>query len=282
MKKIVKTAFALCLLSTATFSFAQLPELSTPTTLSGTETTAQFFGGATDDNGASYGNTFAFDVPIDIDLEVQVESSHVNTVGNIFVLISWEGAFFVLDENGAAQLWDQSIENFLPRFPAKTLQASEVVNIVDDVAFGPAGVSDTTMEFFLAYDTVAVTGEYFFNAVPLQVSIEAEEDDPEPPVAQSLQIYTDSISTPIIQGNCIACHVSGGAAGGTALVYANSSTSGFLNTNYNTLVNYINGGNDATLLSKPQGIAQGGGQRLSPSSTDFQNLEAFVNAVLAE
>lgn len=148
MKTLVKTTLALCLLSTATFSFAQLPELSTPTTLTGTETTAQFFGGATDDNGATYGSSFAFDAPIDIELEVQVETSHVNTVGNVYVLISWEGAFFILDENGAAQLWDQSIENFLPRFPAKTLQATEVVNIVDDVAFGPAGVSDTTMDFF--------------------------------------------------------------------------------------------------------------------------------------
>lgn len=129
---------------------------------------------------------------------------------------------------------------------------------------------------------MAVTGDYFFNAVPLSVTIEAEEDDPEPPVAQSLQIYTDSISSQIIQGNCIGCHTNGGAAGGTALVYANSATSGFLDTNYNTLVNYINGGNSSTLLSKPQGIGHGGGVRLQSSSTDFQNLEAFVNAVLAE
>ncbi len=280
MKTILKTTLFLSLLSAASLSNAQLPELSTPTTLTGTGTTAVFFGGATADNGATYGNSFAFDAPIDIDLEVQVESSHVNTVGSIYVLISWEGSFFILDENGVAQLWDQSIENFLPRFPDKTLQSTEAIHIVDDVAFGPAGVSDTTMDFFLAYNTAAVANEFFFNGVPLSVSIEAEEEPPQQ--AQSLQIYTESISGPIIQGDCISCHVSGGVAAGTPLVYVNSGTNDFLNTNYNTLINYINGGGDATLISKPQGTGHGGGVRLQPNSDELQDLQDFVNAVLNE
>lgn len=152
------------------------------------------------------------------------------------------------------------------------------------MAFGPAGISDTSMDFFLAYDTMAVANEFFFNGAPLTVAIEAEEEEeePPPPVAESLQIFSDSVSSPIIQGICIQCHVTGGLAGSSALQYANSATQGFLDTNYNTLVNYINGGGSSTLLNKPQGIGHGGGVRLSPSSTDFQNLEAFVNAVLAE
>ncbi|MDD9888830.1 MAG: hypothetical protein OXU66_01085 [Gammaproteobacteria bacterium] len=280
MKLVLKTTLLVSLLTAASLSFAQLPELSTPTTLTGTETTAQFFGGATADNGATYATSFAFDAPIDIDLEVRVESGHVNTVGNIYVLISWEGNFFILDENGAPQLWDQSIENFLPRFPDKTLQSTEAINIVDDVAFGPAGVSDTTMDFFVAYNTTAVANEFFFNGVPLSVSIEAEEEPPQQ--AQSLQIFTDSIHSPIIQSNCISCHVSGGVAGGTSLVYQPASAQGALESNYNLLVNYINGGGDATLISKSQGIAHGGGVRLQPGSDELQDLQEFVNAVLNE
>ena len=278
MKLFLKAYFS-CVLIIATSSFAQLPELSTPTTATGTETTAKFFGGATADNGSTYGDSFAFDAPIDIDLQIQVEASHINTVGNIYLVILWEGNYFVRDENGIYQLWDLSIENFRAAFPAKTLQSSEAINIVDDVAFGPAGVSDTKLDFFVAYGTMAVPNEFFFNGVPLSVSIEADKANSQ--VAKSLQIFTDDIHTQIIQNNCIVCHVSGGVAGGTSLVYAISSMQTALESNYNLLVSYINGGGGAILLSKPQGVGHGGGTRLQPG-TDRDNLSAFIEAVLAE
>lgn len=280
MKNILKTTLFLGLLSAASISFAQLPELSTPTTVTGTETTAVFLGGASADNGATYENSFEFDAAIDIELEIQVEASHVNTVGNIYVIILLDGNYFVRDENGDYQLWDLSVENLLAAFPGKTLQSSEAINIVDDVAFGPAGISDTTMDIIVAYDTVAVANEFFFNGVPLSVTIEAEGP---PPVAQSLQIFTDSISGPIIQGNCVACHTGNGAAQSSALLYATLSLPTYQQINYTTLVTYVREGNGELLLSKPTGgSGHGGGIRLDSSSTDFQNLEAFVNAVLAE
>jgi len=279
LKLFLKSYFSCVLIIATSSSFAQLPELSTPTTATGTETTAKFFGGATADNGSTYADSFAFDAPIDIDLQIQVEASHINTVGNIYVVILWEGNYFVRDENGTYHLWDLSIENFRAAFPAKTLQSSEAINIVDGVAFGPAGVFDTKLDFFVAYDTMAVSNEFFFNGVPLSVSIEADKGNPQ--VAKSLQIFTDDIHTQIIQNNCIACHVSGGVAGGTSLVYATSSMQTALESNYNLLVGYINGGGGAILLSKPQGVGHGGGARLQPG-TDRDNLSAFIEAVLAE
>ncbi len=279
LKLFLKAYFSGVLIIATSSSFAQLPELSTPTTATGTETTAKFFGGATADNGSTYADSFAFDAPIDIDLQIQVEASHVNTVGNIYVVILWEGNYFVRDENGTYHLWDLSIENFRAAFPAKTLQSSEAINIVDGVAFGPAGVFDTKLDFFVAYDTMAVSNEFFFNGVPLSVSIEADKGNPQ--VAKSLQIFTDDIHTQIVQNNCIACHVSGGVAGGTSLVYAPSSMQTALESNYNLLVGYINGGGGAILLSKPQGVGHGGGARLQPG-TDRDNLSAFIEAVLAE
>ena len=281
MNKSIKQSLLLGIFFATTNSFAQLPELASPATASGIATTARFFGGATADNGSTYTNSFAYDAAIDIDLEIQVEASHVNTVGNLYAIVIWDESYFVRDENGAFQLWDLSIENFLAASPAKTLQASERISIVDDVAFGPAGVSDTSLGFIVAYDTMAVANEFFFNGVSLSVTIEAEAEDL-PSVAQSLQLFTNSVSSQIIQSNCIYCHISGGSAGGTSLAYQSSSNQNALNTNYNLLVNYINGGKGSTLLSKSKGIGHGGGVRLSSSSSDFQNLEAFVNAVLAE
>jgi hypothetical protein len=281
MKKLIIKTLSLGLLFAASKSFAQLPELASPATATGTETTALFFGGATADDGVTYANSFAYDAVIDIDLEIQVEESHVNTMGNLYVIIVWDGNYFVRDESGAYQLWDLSIPGFLAASPAKTLQTSEPISIVDGVAFGPAGVSDTTLDFIVAYDTVAVPNEFFFNGAPLSVTIEEEVEEP-PPVAESLQIFTNSISTPIIQNNCIACHSGSGVASTSALQYASPIIQTFLDFNYNLLVNYINDGGDQLLLSKPQGVGHGGGIRLTAESTDFQNLEAFVNAVLAE
>lgn len=279
MNKSINYMLFAGLMLAAPVSFAQLPELSPAATVTGAETTAQFFGGATADEGSTYANSFGYDQAIDIQMEIQVESSHVNTMGNLYVIIVWEGQYFVRDENEAYQLWDLTLENLLAASPAKTLQASEPITIVDDVAFGPAGVSDTSLDIFLAYDTVAVEGEVFYTGTPLTVAIEAEQT-----TAQSLQLYIDTVSQPIIQARCIVCHKDGGVAKDTPLLYVDSQQPNFQQTNYDVLVDYIkNAPNGSSLiLSKPQGVGHTGGTQLMAGSADLQNFEAFVNQVLAE
>ncbi|MDA1369672.1 MAG: hypothetical protein O2971_02780 [Proteobacteria bacterium] len=260
-------------------AMAQLPELGSPSSISGAPTTARFFGGASADNGSSFASSFGYDQAIDVDTEIQVESSHVNTMGNLYVFIVWDGLYFQRVESGDYEIWDLSLPNLQAAFPAKTLQASEPINIVNDVAFGPAGVSDTTLAIFLAYDSMAAPGEIFYSGAPLSVAIESEQT-----TAASLQLYVDTISSPIIQAKCIICHQVGGVATDSALHYVNSGVANFQTTNYNTLVNYIknvpNGSSE--ILSRPQGMNHTGGVQLTPSSQDFLNLQAFVNQVLAE
>ena len=275
-------------------ALAQLPELDLPSTVSGGSTTARFFGGASADDGLTYSSTFEYDQAIDINMEILVESGHVNTVGNIYVLIVWDDVYFMRLESGAYEIWDLSLEDLQAAFPTKTLQASEAINIVNDVAFGPAGVSDTTLALYLAYDSIAAAGEIFYSGSALLVTIGAEQQS-----SSSFQLYKTSISSPIIQNNCIMCHKTGGAAASSALHYVDSSSTNFQTTNYNTLVNYINnllGGaverpaaamgtatdGSSLLVSKPQGINHGGGIRLMTGSQDLQKLQNFVNTVLSE
>jgi hypothetical protein len=197
-------------------------------------------------------------------------------------------------ESGAYEVWDLSLENLQAAFPAKTLQTNEAINIVNDVAFGPAGVSDTTLALYLAYDSTAAAGEIFYSGSALLVTIGAEQQS-----SSSFQLYKNNISSPIIQNRCIVCHKAGGAAASSALRYVDSSSTNFQTTNYNTLVNYINnllGGaverpgaamgpatnGSSLLLSKPQGINHGGGIQLMAGSQDLQKLQNFVNSVLSE
>jgi len=153
------------------FSSKWLPELNLPSTISGTPTTARFFGGASSDNGASYAGSFDYDQELDIDVKIQVERGQLNTMGNLYVFILWNNQYFMLVESGGYEIWDLTLANLKAAFPAVTLQTSHTINIVDDLAFGPAGVSDTTLGIYLAYDSMAKEGEIYYSGAPLSVTI---------------------------------------------------------------------------------------------------------------
>lgn len=262
-------------------SHAQLPELASPSSTSG-PTTARFFGGASADSGVSYKSSFGFSEAIDVSAEIRVETAHRNTVGNLYLIIGMGNQYFVRNQSGAYVPWDLTLPKLLPASPAKTLQANEPLTIVSKVAFGPAGVSDVSLSVFLAYDTTAVPGKLFYSGVPLTFAIGKQVSTP-----ASLTLFTNNVHSQIIQSNCIACHSNFGIASATSstpsqLQYVGSSTANSLTTNYTTLVNYIKSGGSSALLSKPRGIGHLGGVQMTANSQTFLNLQAFVNAVLAE
>ena len=104
------------LLFTATAQ-GQLPELASPSTASGGITTASFSGGASADNGFSFGNSFAFDQPLDINGEIRVEAAHVGTTGNLYIVAQIGEQLLFRDSSGAYQPWDLNVA---------TLQATTV------------------------------------------------------------------------------------------------------------------------------------------------------------
>lgn len=253
---------------------AQLPELGSPSTATGASTTAKFFGGATADNSVSFGSSFGADQALDLFTEVQVESAHVNTVGNVYLLIQLGADIFMGLESGAYVVWDQTLPNLQAILPGRTLQASEPITILENVAFGPAGLAGASLAIFLAYDTTAAPGELYYSGVPLSFAIEAEVTE-----AASLGFFKSNVSSQIIQSNCINCHVSGGAAGGTQLVYVRSNVEGFQDSNYNLLLNYIQNvpSGSSNILSRPQGIGHGGGVTLQPGSAALTDWMEFVS-----
>lgn len=267
------------ILATST-AFGQLPELATPTTASGAITSAQFFGGASADNGLSFGNSFTADQALDINGEIHVESTHVGTTGNLYLVAQVGEQLLFRDVNGAYQPWDLNVATLQPTTANKVLTAAEALTIVDDVPLGQAGVSGVTLNIFFAYDTSAAPGELYYSGSPLVLSIAEEVVVPSDP--QSLTLFNANVHQQIIQGNCIQCHVAGGEASVTRLVYVGGSSSTAANLNYNTLLDFaqtaINASN--VLISKPQGsLAHGGGVRLTQGSASLNNWIEFVNAL---
>ena len=264
----------------SSFATAQLPELGSPSAASGGSTTARFFAGTSADNGLSFGDSFAFDQPVDITAEIQVESGHVGTVGNLYIVVQLGEDLLIRNTGGEFVPWNMDLATLLPATANTTLAASEPLTIVDDVALGPAGVSNVTFSVFFAYDTAAAPGELYYSGAPLNVTVGAQA----PSDPQSLTLFTQNISTPIIQNRCVVCHVSGGAASSTRLVYVRSTNSNHVSINYNTLADFMQTASDATnlLISKPQGqLGHGGGVQLS-AGADLTNWIDFVNQLAAD
>lgn len=260
---------------------AQLPELSSPSSITGALTTARFFGGVTADEGSSFGSDFGFTQPIDILGEVQVETSHINSVGNFYILIAFGDLIFQRNGPEAYEIWDGSIEGLRPAIVNKTLQSTEEIKVVDNVPFGPLGISNAALNLFFAYDTVTAPGELYFNAQPLSFSIQAQNSAP-----ASETLFLESVSTPVIQARCIVCHTTPGVAQASGLVYQSSNISGYQTANYSTLVNYINNTPNgvARLMAKPLGQDSHGGGVIYSTATDpdYLNLLALVSAVETE
>jgi len=254
---------------------AQPPELSNPSTGSGQTTTARFFGGATADDGSSYLGTYSPDDALDVLGEIHVESSHVSSIGNLYVVGSDGVQFFHRLENGSFELWDGDVATLMSTATAIPLSAVEELTIIEGLPFGKAGVTDGTVLIYLAYDSQQNPGEIYYSGEPITITIEA-------PPLDTFQLYQDTISQPIVQTSCIVCHVAGGVAGSTKLIYQTIGQPDYLQNNFDTLTNYMlnePGGSDL-ILSKPQGLGHGGGLILTSKSSEFAAWTEFVNAVL--
>ena len=273
----------------------ELPELASPLSASGNPTTARFFGGASADNGQTFGSSFDFNTPLDILGSIQIEETHINTVGNLYIVVLLGEDYLYRDPEGNYQAWDLELSTLQAASPDKTLSSFELLTIVDDVPLGPAGAAGLTLSIFFAYDTSAVPGELYYSGNPVTVAIgteppaepagaepPAEPAGTEPPAEPaSLTIYNTLISAPIVQSRCVSCHVSGGASGYTRLVFVRSSVDNYMTHNYNQMVDFVrNTPSGASLiLSKPQGIGHGGGIQLPSGSIQLDNLSKFVEAL---
>ena len=284
----------------SSFASAQLPELESPSTATGTSTTAKFFGGATADNSDTFGSSFRGDQPLDIFVEIQVESDHINTVGNVYLLIQLGADIFMRLPSGEYVIWDQTLNSLQATLQGRTLQASEPITILENVAFGSAGLSGASLAIFVAYDTIAASDELYYSGMPLSFSILSDTAPEIPEVAAvaaavaaaeaaanpaSQTFYLSNISGPIVQSKCLGCHKTTGSASYVGLNYVNSSVDGFQQTNYSTLLDYIKNvpGGASLILSKPRGlVAHGGGMQLSRGTAEFDDWSTLVATMINE
>lgn len=132
-------------------------------------TTAEFYAGASIDNGLSYVSCVDPLDSVDLEGSVVVENDHVGSTGNIYILaIAGEESYMLVGEE--FQPWDGLQESLEP-FVTKTLQATEATSILSNVQFGPAGIEQGELAIYFGYELTSAPGNFYYSATPLRVDI---------------------------------------------------------------------------------------------------------------
>lgn len=103
-------------------------------------------------------------------------------------------------------------------------------------------------------------------------------------VDDALDSFTAEVSDQVIQAQCIACHVAGGLSDHTRLVFVDDSTTDYHILNYQQFVDLAADQTDTTdyVLGKVQGVNHGGGVQLTPGSSGFEALSAFLTLLTGD
>ena len=92
------------------------------------------------------------------------------------------------------------------------------------------------------------------------------------------EVFAERISGPIVQGKCIDCHVEGGLAGATPLLFAPATRSEHVTLNFRTFEEYIAQVDDGAnvILNKIQGVGHGGGEQVRAGTPGFADMQRFL------
>lgn len=98
---------------------------------------------------------------------------------------------------------------------------------------------------------------------------------------QSVAEYFDEYISGIVQAQCVACHVEGGASGNTRVVFEAGLAAAVRQRNRRTLADFLalvdDGGE--LLLNKVQGVSHGGGLQLRSDSAGFEHMRTWLGLV---
>ena len=95
---------------------------------------------------------------------------------------------------------------------------------------------------------------------------------------ESATSYFDEHISPIIQNQCVTCHVEGGASGNTRIVFTAGSGAAHRQGNQDVVAGFLGLVEEGAelLLNKVQGVSHGGGIQLPAGSTDFGHMSTWL------
>ena len=96
-------------------------------------------------------------------------------------------------------------------------------------------------------------------------------------------VFRELVSGPVVQAKCALCHVPGGIAGATRLLFARPSSPSYQSHNLAVFRDFLDTVDDGAeyILNKIQGVAHGGGPQVAAGTDGFAHMERFL-ALLGE
>ena len=145
--------------------------LDPATTSRGHSSNANFSGKITADDGLTYGNRYYSTDSIDITASILTDPSHVGEQGFIVAVGLIGGEFFWLGPDGKFIRADSVPENLLA-FRSGSLNSNEEIEIVKSFVPSDYGIQELVVEFYVGYGLDADPDEIYFNATPMNLTIE--------------------------------------------------------------------------------------------------------------
>ena len=226
---------------------------------------ADFAIGITLDGGSTFVETARLNDPVAISGLILPESAQVGQTASIFVVKRFAGGFQMLNKNGEYVPWNVVVGALTPFLEGQALTTELTVNIP------PGALGEGTYLYHIGYLAQDGVLRYSDIAARLAITPQASRDE-------AVAMFDSSISSKIVQANCIACHVTGGTADGLSIQkFVRTTNPNHLSINFTQFENLVDTRGREYVLSKVQGgSSHVGGTVLVSGSVDYNNLAAFL------
>jgi len=207
---------------------------------------------------------------MDIVLSLVPQPSHQGIKADVYTVIVAGGRFFTLDPDGGYSPWNGAVETLTPFVTGHTLSSTNEFTLLDGT-LSEAG----SYLYFAAY---GVEGEsrLLFTPNPAQLAVKESTALPGETNSQAAMTFDAEVEDSIVQTRCIACHVEGGLARSSALLFQRTNTASSLN-NFGALSAYIDAKGSELFLAKIAG-EQGhvGGVQLAKDSSGYASFQKLI------
>lgn len=150
-----------------------LPLLKNARHLEGQPNRAIFSGGASDEQGAGFKDSFAATEALNINARILLDPDHVGEPGKIHVMaVLGDGRRFVKTASGKFQAYTGGLNN-LPYYRASLGMPGEFnLEIIEGFVPASLGLSDTTIRVYIGYSLQREPGNIHYSGDPIRVMIE--------------------------------------------------------------------------------------------------------------
>jgi len=213
---------------------------------------------------------------IELALSLTPDASDIGKSVDLFNVINIEGAWWMLSLDGAYVPWTSlSLKQLEPFAEQVMLEGENNIELLSG-NFTATG----EIKYFFGYIADGAT-HLIFSPQAFIFTIEEGEAYVGIGTEQALSLYQSDIEEGIVQTKCIACHVTGGVARDSKLIFTRPNDLSSEN-NFNTFKNLLIEKNDfgKHVLNKVAGgNSHGGGAQISSGSNEYSIFSDFIETL---